>query len=227
MKLIAIDTTIDWESKRMDVVHKLLFHGLAIRSDASDDSAEFTQDRRAHSVGDDLSHPLLLIRSGVHIPPLFKPQVALVARHDIYQRIHQYPGLMFADAKPSKLVNCWKPAGDFSLYQSRDPVVRRNIQRPDLLLDWLPNDSSLFATFPICHELVAYNVHKDEMAGSIRVHFTMNNDRETDIDFTCTTAIIDTYPLIWSSAYFIRRELFDLIQDVVDPDHFAMMTVEL
>jgi len=185
VKFVALDTTTQWETKQMDTVHDQLFHGNAIRADAPTDPAEYGQGTWSHSVGDDLSHPLLLTRSGVFVPPLFMTAVALVARDDLYQRIRHFPNLSFADALPKKLVNLWKPIGDFSFYKSRDPVLRKNLMWPDMLLDWLPNDPSLFATFPKCKELVAYNVHKPqgETGKTVRVNFVMNNDRETDVEF--------------------------------------------
>lgn len=229
MRFIALDTTVNWKAKQMDVVHKLLFHGSAIRADAPADPAEYGQGTWSHSVGDDLSQPLLLTRSGVFVPPLFKPHVALVARDDLYQRISHFPNLSFADALPQKLLNLWKPIGDFSFYESTDPVIRRNVRRPDTLLDWMPNDPSLFATFPKCKELVAYNVHKPQREGgeTVRVNFVMDNNRKTNVAFECPRAVFETHPLIWSSVFFLRHDLFDLLQDAIDPNHFAIRPIEI
>lgn len=229
MKFIAIADTMDWKSKKMDVVHRLLFHGHALRADAPTDPAEWGQGSWSHDIGDDLSRPLLLMRSGVCVPPIFNPGIALVVREELYQRVSQFPGLMFADAHPSKLINYWKSIGDFSFYESDDPSIHRNMHRPDMLLDWMLNDPSLFAAFPKCHELVGYNVYKEHDKGtrSVSVNFIMNNDRETDVEFTCSSSIIDTYPLIWGSVFFVRRDLFDLLQDAIDYNHFAIKPIEL
>lgn len=230
MRFIALADTMDYKSKKkMDIVHKLLFHGDAIRADAPANPAEWGRGTWKHSIGDDLSHPLLLIRSGLYIPPIFNPGVALVIRQELYGRLRDFPGLVFADAKPKKLINLWKPIGDFSFYESRDPVIRRNKRRPDMLLDWMPNDPSLFAKFPKCYELVAYNVHlyRGEEPHTVRVNFVMNNDRETKVEFTCPTSIIDTYPVLWSSVFFLRQDLFDLIEDFIDYDFFAVRSIDL
>lgn len=229
MKFVALSTTVNFKQKRMDTVHNQLFHGHAIRADAPTDPADYGQDTWAHSVGDDLSQPLLLTRSGVFVPPLFVTGVALVARDDLYQRISHFPNLSFADALPHKLINLWKPIGDFSFYESTDPVIRRNVRRPDTLLDWMPNDPSLFATFPKCKELVAYNVHKPqgETGDTLRVNFVMDNHRKTDVEFECSRAVFETHPLIWSSVFFLRHDLFDLLQDAIDPNHFAVRPIDL
>ena len=231
MKFIAIADTMDWKSKRMDVVHQLLFHGDAIRADAPVDPAEQVrvQGSWSHSIGDDLSSPLLLTRSGLFVPPIFNPGIALVVREELYQRIYQFPRLTFADVQPLKLVNYWKPIGDFSFYDSTDPLIRRHMRRPDMLLDWMPNDPSLFASFPKCYELVAYNMNKGQDDGirSTTVSFVMNNDRETNVNFTYSSLTIDTYPLLWGSVFFIRRDLFDLLQDAIDYNHFSIRSIDL
>src|SRR5262249_38546289 len=123
----------------------------------------------------------------------------------------------------------WKPINDFSFYESSDPLIRRNMHRPDMLLDWMPNDPGLFALFPKCHELVAYNVYKDRdsINHSVKVNLVMNNDRETKVHFTCSSSIVDTYPLLWGSVFFVRRDLFDLFQDAVDYNYFAIKPVDL
>lgn len=232
MRFIAFADTMDYKSKKMDIVHKLLFHGHAIRADAPTNPAEWNDwpySIRSHDIGDDLSHPLLLIRSGVYIPPIFNPSVALVIREELYQRLRDFPGLVFADAKPKKLINLWKPIGDFSFYESRDPVIRRNRRRPDMLLDWMPNDPNLFAGFPKCYELVAYNVQKyrGEEPHTVNVRFVMNNDRETEVDWSAPSSIIESYPLLWSSVFFLRQDLFDLIQDSIDYNFFAIKPIDL
>ncbi len=229
MKFIALESTIDWKSKSMDIVHSLLFHGDAIRADAPTDPAQRGQDSWSHWSGDDLSHPLLLTRSGVHIPPIFKPNLALVVREVLYQRVNRFPGLLVADTQPAKLINYSKSLGDFSFYDSNEPLIRRNMHRPDMLLDWMPNDQRLFATFPKCYELVACNVFKNihNVSNTVDVDFTMNNDRETEVHFRCPSSVIDVHPLIWGMVCFVRRDLFDLIQDAVDPSYFAMRPVDI
>lgn len=229
MRFIALADTMDYKSKKMDIVHKLLFHGDAIRADAPTNPVEWGPGTWSHRIGDDLSHPLLLIRSGVYVPPIFNPAVALVIREELYQRIRNFPGLVFADAKPKKLINLWKPIGDFSFYESRDPVIRRNKRRPDDLLDWMPNYPSLFATFPKCYELVAYNVHmyRGEEPHTVHVRFVMNNDRETDVEWSAPSSIIETYPLLRGGVFFLRQDLFDLIEDVIDYNFFAIKSVDL
>lgn len=230
MRFIALSDNMDYKTPgKMDVVHCLLFHGHAIRADAPTNPAEWGRGTWSHSIGDDLSHPLLLIRSGVYIPQIFNPSVALVIREELYQRIRDFPGLVFADAKPKKLINLWKPIGDFSFYESKDPVIRRNRRRPDTLLDWMPNDPSLFAKFPKCYEMVAYNVSvfPGPEPHNVNVKFRMNNHRQTEVEFTCSSSIIDTYPLLWSSVFFLRQDLFDLIEDAIDYDFFAVMPVDL
>lgn len=232
MRFIALTDNMDYKSKKMDIVHKLLFHGDAIRADAPTNPAEWINWPYcfcAHVIGDDLSFPLLLIRSGVYIPPIFKAGVALVIREELYQRIRNFPGLVFADAKPKKLINLWKPIGDFSFYKSRDPVIRRNKHRPDNLLDWMPNDPSLFATFPKCYELVSYNVYRyrGEEPHTIQVRFVMNDDLETKVEWSAPSSIIESYPLLWGSVFFVRQDLFDLIQDAIDYNFFAIKPVDL
>jgi hypothetical protein len=229
MKFIAIAATMDWKSKKMDIVHKLLFHGDAIRADAPANPAEMGPGSWSHSLGDDLSHPLLLIRSGVYVPPIFNPGVALVVREEVYQRVSQFSGLRFADARPSKLINCWKPIGDFSFYDSTDPWIRRNRRRPDELLDWMPDDPTLLATFPKCRELVGFNVYGEHEKGthSVSVNFVMDDDTETEVGFTCSSSVIDRHPLLWGMVFFLRRDLFDLLQDIIDYNHFALKPVDL
>jgi hypothetical protein len=98
-----------------------------------------------------------------------------------------------------------------------------------MLLDWMPNDPRLFATFPKCHELVTYNVFNNmhDSLNTVYVDFTMNNDRETEVQFRCPSSVIDVHPLIWGGVCFVRRDLFDLIQDAVDSSHFAMRPVDI
>ena len=234
MRFIAISKTMDYKTKgKMDVVHVSLFHGSAVRADAPSNPAEWYTTCpfcvSSHEIGDDLSHPLLLIRSGVYIPPIFNPGTALVIREELYERLRDFPGLVFVDAKPKKLINLWKPIGDFSFYESKDPVIRRNVRYPDNLLDWMPNDPSLFAKFPKCYELVSYNIHSycGEEPHTVQVKFVMNNDRETEVEFTCPSSLIDSYPLLWSSVFFLRQDLFDLVEDAIDFDFFAIKEVDL
>jgi hypothetical protein len=232
MKFIALADTMDYKSGKMDIVHVLLFHGDSLRADAPPNPADWNswgQSVSAHDIGDDLSHPLLLIRSGVYVPPIFNPYTALVVREDLYQRLRNFPGLVFVEAKPHKLINLWKPIGDFSFYKSKDPVIRRNKHRPDMLLDWMPSDPSLFATFPKCYELVAYNVSRypGPEPHTVKAKFVMNNHRKTEVEFSCSSSIIDTYPLLWSSVFLLRQDLFDLVEDAIDYNFFAVKPVDL
>lgn len=229
MKFVAISSNMNWRSKKMDIVHRLLFHGHAIRADAPTNPTEWRRGTWSHNVGDDLSQPLLLQRSGVHIPPIFNPGVALVIREELYQRIRDFPGVVVAEARPSKLINLWKSIGDFSLYESTDPFIRANLCRPDMLLDWMPNDPDLFAKFPRCYELVGYNVamYRGEETHNVKVSFVMNNDRETKVDWSCPASKVNTYPLLWGSVFFIRYDLFELIKAEIDSDNFAIRPIEL
>lgn len=229
MNLVAMTNSWDWRSKRMDVVHYSLYHGNAIRADAPSDPAAQGQESYGHWYDSDLSHPLLLQRSGVYIPSLFMPSGSIVVREELYLRIRNYPGLVFVEAKPSKLINLWKQIGDFSFYVSNDPVIQRNIQRPDMLLHWMPNDPNLFAKFPKCYELVQYNVFKYRGGEphSVNVSFTMNDHMNTDVTWSCPSSILEAYPVLWGMVSFLRLDLFELIHDAVDTNYFAIKSIEL
>jgi hypothetical protein len=235
MRFIALTKNWEHNPTKMDVVHFLLFHGDAIRADAPANRAEWYTTCpfhvRCHVIGDDLSHPLLLIRSGIYVPLIFMP-FALVVREELYQKIRDYPGLVFVDALPKKLIKLWKPIGDFSFYDSKDPLIRRNLDRGKVesLLEWMPNDPSLFAKFPRCYEWVAYNVHRyrgDEQH-DVRVQFVMyDGSQEKEVEFSCSSSVIETYPLLRSDVFLIREDLFSLIEDAVDYDFFVTHVVDI
>jgi|GEM_PF-4539386 len=41
------------------------------------------------------------------------------------------------------------------------------------------------------------------------------------------SAVFETHPLIWSRVFFLRQDLFDLLQDAIDPNHFAFRPIEI
>lgn len=234
MKLFALYHPATYNRKdRICGVHLTLFHGNAIRADALANLAEWNRpysSPRAHDIGDDLSHPLLLIRSGLCVPLIFMPY-PLVIREEIYQHLRDFPGLVFVEAKPKKLVRLWKPVGDFSFLRNpKDPIFRHYRYHPsDNLLDRMPNDPSLFPTFPRCYEMVSYNVarYRGDEPRTVRVNFILDDGMETEVHWSCPSWIIDKYPLLWGTELFLREDLFELVEDAIDYDFFAVRPVEI
>lgn len=231
MRLFALSIPATYNTKgKIDGLHLELFHGDAIRADAPANPADWDDSCPcAHDIGDDLSHPLLLIRSGLYVPLIFQP-FALVIREEIYQSICDFPGLVFVEAKPKKLIRLWKPVGDFSFYKSKDPIIRRNKYRVDTLLDWMPNDPSLFPSFPKCYEMVPYNVarYQGDEPRTVRINFIMNDSSgRSKVEWSCPSWIIDTYPLLRGSVHFLREDLFELVEDAIDYDFFVVKPVDI
>ena len=138
---------------KVDVIHDLLFHGKMERADFK------LANKYSHYFGDDLSQPVLLTRSGLFVPSLFKPGNSLVVTQNIFSEINKKVEVLGAVAEPKKLINCWLPAGDTSYLWSDKYSFLKN--RPDKVLEWSPNDPKLFDYFPLCHELVAFNAATD------------------------------------------------------------------
>ena len=67
---------------KVDIIHHLLFHGDMERSDFK------ITDKYSHFLGEDLSQPVLLTRSGSFVPPLFQPGTSLVVTEKVFSEIN-------------------------------------------------------------------------------------------------------------------------------------------
>ena len=66
---------------KVDIIHHLLFHGDMERSDFK------ITDKYSHFLGEDLSQPVLLTRSGSFIPPLFQPGTSFVVTQKVFSEM--------------------------------------------------------------------------------------------------------------------------------------------
>jgi hypothetical protein len=126
-------------SPRFNAFHYHMFHGHARRA-----GIDFP-DNPSHTLGADLSDPLVLDRNGRHIPPVFLPSTTLVVSESVKAELPASANVVLLPVKFGKLVDYPYQAGDFSYYDR--PAFRRNPRRedPETLIERLPN-------VPVLHE---------------------------------------------------------------------------
>ena len=176
--------------------------------------------------GDDLSQPVLLTRSGLFVPSLFKPGNSLVVTQNIFSEINKKVEVLGAVAEPKKLINCWLPAGDTSYLWSDKYSFLKN--RPDKVLEWSPNDPKLFDYFPLCHELVAFNAATDPSnEKEIELHIKFKKNDLINIKKNVSKVNMEKYPLSWCGAPILRFDLYEILKKYIDQDYFEIVEISI
>ena len=205
---------------RVDVIHELLYHGKSERADFE------IANKYSHYIGDDLSSPLLLTRSGSHVPPLFKPGNSIVVTKNVFEEINRKVSVAGVVAKPKKLINRWLPAGDTSYLKSKEFAYLGF--RPDKVLEKTPNDPSLFDDFPSCFELVAFNTATDPTPEKdFEFNFRLKRNDLISVKRMVTKANLEKYPLTLCGVPFMRFDLFAILEKYIDPNYFEVIEMEI
>lgn len=201
---------------KVDILHHQLFHGDSERADFA------VSKKYSHFVGEDLSSPLLLTRSGTFVPPLFQTGTSFVVTQNVFDEINSLVSVAGVVAKPKKLINCWFPAGDYSYLTSKKfPYLRK---WPDKVLEKTPNDPSLFDDFPKCLELVAFNTATDPTPEKdFEFNFTLKRNDLISVKRKVSEANLKKYPLTWCGVPYLRFDLFEIVEKYIHPDYFEIM----
>ncbi|WP_165236138.1 hypothetical protein, partial [Aquisphaera insulae] len=113
-----------------------------------------TETAEGHLLGDDLSMPLRVKRSGRSVPDIFKPGISLVVSEVVRQKLLEVRHIEFQKVEFSKLIDMPYKAGDMAFYESEaflaDPVG----MDPENLLDRLPNVPSMHSHVGNFYEVI-------------------------------------------------------------------------
>lgn len=219
MKAVVINSCI--KKERTDVLHHYLFHGNDYRQ------GDPTEIGSTHFLGDDLSLPMVIDRSGLYFPPIIMPGLSLVVDEKIRNQLATTWNIQFAPVKMGKLVACWYPAGDFSFYDEpffiKDPYKFRS----DKILEWLPDTPPLHKKAPNYFEIVAVNSFKaaQEAATKRTISFELTEIGLGPHEFDYCNGLLEKHPIIWGRAVVIRSDVFDMIGTEFDWDYFTMTEI--
>ena len=219
MKAVVINSCI--KKERTDVLHHYLFHGDDYRQ------SNQTEIDLNHPLGDDLSLPTVIDRSGLYFPQIIMPGTSLVVDENIRNQLAPTWNIQFAPVKMGKLVACWYPAGDFSFYDEpffiKDPYKFRS----DKILEWLPDTPRLHKKAPNYYEIVAVNSFKAAQEATTKktISFELTEIGLGPDEFDYCTGLLEKHPIIWGRAVVIRKDVFDLICNEFDWDYFTMTEI--
>lgn len=220
MKLVALDSCI--KAGLTDVLHQSMFHGVARRVDVTYPNSP------SHYLGDPLTHQLLISRSGLSRPHLFKPCNSLVASEQVKNALASLANIEFAPVAFSKLVNFFAPKGDFSYYTSRRFLSNPTANRSDMLLDTLQDDPSLHIAFPVYYELVVSNAFREcrDSHMSFELQYQLPNSPDGVQSFPCTRDFLDCHPIFWARGVIVRGDVYESIKEMIDIDFFDVVTFD-
>lgn len=205
---------------RVDLIHTRLYHGISERPDFE------TARKHSHYIGDDLSSPLLLTRSGSYVPPLFKPVNSIIVTKNVFDEINRKVSVAGVVAKPKKLINRWLPAGDTNYLNSKEFAYLG--LRPDKILEETPNDPTLFDDFPTCLELVAFNIGTDPTPDKdFELNFKLKKIEMFSVKRMVSKANLEKYPLTWCAVPLMRFDLFEIVEKYINPDYFEVIEMEI
>ena len=205
---------------KVDIIHHLLFHGDMERSDFK------ITDKYSHFLGEDLSQPVLLTRSGSFIPPLFQPGTSFVVTQKVFSEINSKIKVLGVMAKPKKLINCWLPKGDTSYLWSDNFFFLKG--RPDKALEKANNDQALFDDFPLCYELVAFNAATDPSPDKKHeLNIKLKRNDLIVIKRKVSIENMENNPLSWCGAPILRFDLYQILKKYIDQDYFEIVEISI
>jgi hypothetical protein len=186
------------------------------------------QSSNAHLLGDDLSQPLRLIRTGRIVPHVFSPSVTLVVSADVREKLETLPHIDFLPVVFEKLVDYQFRAGDFSYFDL--PAFRRNPAEanPETLLQRLPDIPELHSQIGSYYEVVVPRLGDIADNYTNLKHFSVKLEHCIGkVECDLSAEIIYAYPIVWRYANIFSEEAFALVSPFIDWDYFSTATIEL
>jgi hypothetical protein len=209
---------------RIDSFHLYMFHGRARREDVCH-SYNFS-----HSLGDDLSRPMLISRSASRVPDVSMPSSSLVVSGRVKKALAWVPNVVLLPVRFEKLVDFPYQAGDFSFYDRSD--FRSDPMRygPDTLIERLPDVPALHERVGTYHELVVANAYRiaPNFPG-LKVHWVPVDDPRDDelSDVSLAPEMFEQYPILWGSGVLAREDVFAALRPFLDEDYFYLEELAL
>jgi hypothetical protein len=221
VKLIAIDSCT--KQGVTDMLHHSMFHGVARRDDI------VFPDSPSHYLGDSLTHPIRIMRSGLLAPPLFKPCNSLVVSEAARSILSHYHNIFFLQVVFEKLVHFAVEKGDFSHYQSKQFLADHYSNRSDTMLQRLPDNPTLRNTFPNYFEVIVANAFRQCRSEStaFSVRFQLPHSPDGIKEFPCTNAFLDSHPLFWARSIIMSSRVFETVCHFIDQDYFDIAEINV
>ena len=214
---------------RTNAFHYNMFHG------ESGKEGEEVPDWFSHSLYDDITDHLYIIRNGWSIPDIFQPtHCNLVVSEKVKDKLEGLNNLHFCPVKFKKLINLPYNAGDFSYYESAKFLRNPHKWRPDNILKNLPDDPELHAKVSQYYEL-AMASHW-EVLSDPKYHFTHIGSYDgkplgydDDIyEIRLCSEILEDYPVFSTdNGYLLNDKTIRVFRPFLDPDYFVVQKVSM
>lgn len=221
MKYVALEACR--KDGRTDMLHFSMFHGFATREGLE------PGDSPTHFLGDDLSSPIQIVKSGAVYPHIFRPSLSLVVSDTIRGSLSHIQNIQFAPIQFRKLVNFVYQAGDFSYYQSSEFRQDPGRHQYNDLLERLPDDPALHVRDQTYSELILPNMYRliDDSVDIRTMNIRMPHLTVEEVELSYSSTLLDRCPLFWAMVFLIDRNLFDGIEHHIDWDYFTSAEVDL
>lgn len=213
-----------------------LFHGRQCRREPYRRSQRYTW-------GEELNHPLYLVRDGSHVPDVFMPaneSRTLVVSEKVKRQLEGLPKVGFFPVHFVKLVDGSSvPAEQRTSFANANRVLRRLPHVPALharlesyyelifpihtfeAVAWEdPLEDYRFTTRPV----IGYEMLDDE-------HYLLDDEdtksHETYVDIDLSPAFLQDNPILWRYAPLFSEQAFALIEPYLERRYWGMSEVEV
>lgn len=210
--------------------HYCAFHGEAQRRDVPGGKDP------SHSLGDDLSEPLLLSRNGMNVPDVFMPRSSLIVSDMLRGKLEPI-GLSFLQVIMKKVVAYEYQAGDMSYFRTRKFMKNPRAHDPETLIARLPDVPALRMSLSSYHEVIAPRLERivaDYPTATSPVPFDViigGGEERTCVHLCC--AMLSKYGIVRVSgtgcgpAHVLSQQAFEVMEPYLDWDYFVKSTSEV
>lgn len=171
--------------------------------------------------------PLEIIRSGRVFPEIFSRSNDIndiIVSGRVAARLKNCTDAVgFHEVVIRKLIDLEMPAKGDDSWVEKQPLVIDDVSGPRSIYRRWPNMPDLFAQAPQYFEVVPPHLYDLQHKFSPAAPVTIVLGDET-IEVNLSVAILAMYPIVWSSCYIFRGDVFDCIADFVSPDYFLIST---
>ena len=151
--------------------------------------------------------PLELTRCGSFIPDVFSPLISIVVSEQVKKKLRDLPNIFFAKVKFVKLVKEFYAKNDFSYPRDGKSEILNRFSNAPELYDDVGDYFELI--FPTLTEIT-------------KQKWTDEDDDNEPRTALITSAIMNSYPIIWDFKTILSDEAYSRLEPFLDKDFYEI-----
>jgi len=197
------------EGDCVNTYHAEMFHGSADRV-----GAEYP--KMHYRYGDNLRHPLCLIKNVYGLSEIFLPDLNLIVSHKIKSDFSSLKHVDFLKVKYSKLFRLPYLKDKLNYQVCADKMARNQTHHHDL-------ECSIGEYFEVIVPM--YDAIKNDFDEKKR--FVISGYDISTVEIYVSERMFKEYPLFWESGIFMSEEAFKMAEFALDRDYFGCVEINI